>query len=65
MSKCIVYDENITNICDKRKQLLNEMDKTYRRMRLLDCSSKLIKQTNFYYKNTILLSIDFKLLVTP
>ena len=65
MSKCIVYDEHITNVCDKRKQLLNEMDKTYRRMRLLDFSSKLIKQTNFYFKNTILLWIDLKLLVTP
>ena len=65
MSKCIVYDENITNVCDKRKQLLNEMDKTYRRMRLLDFSSNLIKQTHFYFKNTILLWIDLKLLVTP
>lgn len=42
MNKGTITEDSISNVCDKHKQMLNEMDNTYRCMRSLDVTNTLI-----------------------
>ena len=65
MNKGTVSENNINIYCKEHKQILTEMDNTYRYMRTLTITDDLITKTKDHICKTILLWRKLKIPVTP